>query len=125
MRCNILKCDSHIDKRGILRFCNDLDMSAVKRFYTIENSATEPKRGWIMHKKETKWFFPLKGKTEIKVEGLGLQRMSYLLNADEPAVLQVPPNNWFLIEQDGTAEVMVFSNCRIGEFVNDDFRRPQ
>lgn len=123
----------HADTRGTLRFCNDFDMSEVKRFYTISNSKEQPKRGWILHKRETKWFFPLRGTTKVEVaierseiaEGLrlGLQRMSYLLDASEPKVLCVPPNNWFLIEQDGNAEVQVFSNCRVGEFPNDDFRK--
>ena len=58
----------HADVRGSLRFCNDFDMSAVKRFYTIANSVDQPVRGWIGHKRETKWFFPLKGTTEIVVE---------------------------------------------------------
>ena len=117
----------HEDARGTVRFCNDFDMTAVKRFYTIANSAAEPKRGWIMHKRETKWFFPLRGVTEVKIRGEGEQWnvcSSFVLTADAPQVLQVPPGNWFCIEQDGTAEVQVFSNCRVGEFENDDFRRP-
>ena len=59
---------SHADSRGALRFCNDFDMSPVKRFYTIANSAEQPVRGWIGHKRETKWFFPLKGATTVTVE---------------------------------------------------------
>lgn len=115
----------HADNRGMLRFVNDFDMTAVKRFYTIANSAEEPKRGWIMHKKETKWFFPLKGKTTIVVQSVhdsGIEAR-YVLIADNPQVLEVPPDFWFLIEQDGEAEVQVFSNCRVGEFKDDDFRR--
>lgn len=141
----------HTDARGVLRFCNDFDMSAVKRFYTISNSAEQSVRGWIGHKKETKWFFPLKGRTVIEVESFGqdlqdeqdfrsrvlssesrvgidaegakgsLER--FILNENEPKVLKVPPGNWFKIVQDGNAEVMVFSDCRVGEFENDDFRR--
>lgn len=141
----------HTDARGVLRFCNDFDMSAVKRFYTISNSAEQSVRGWIGHKKETKWFFPLKGRTVIEVESFGqdlqdeqdfrsrvlssesrvgidaegakgsLER--FILNENEPKVLKVPPGNWFKIVQDGNAEVMVFSDCKVGEFENDDFRR--
>ena len=118
------------DARGALRFCNDFDMSAVKRFYTIANSADQPVRGWIGHKKETKWFFPLKGKTEILVESFnaevqgGREAESFVLKAEDPKVLKVPSGNWFCIEQDDNAEVMVFSDCKIGEFEGDDFRRP-
>ena len=146
-----------------MRFCNDFDMSAVKRFYTIANSAEQPVRGWIGHKRETKWFFPLKGVTIVETELMDVNRVEcidrenvdgrvervetcsgengedgyadnstcsarsprsrYLLDVSDPAVLKVPPGNWFCIRQDGDAEVMVFSDCRIGEYENDDFRR--
>lgn len=109
--------------RGALRFCNEFDLSPIKRFYTIANSAAEPKRGWIMHKREMKWFFPLCGITKIYIDSTP-RPILYTLDAAKPAVLQVPPENWFLIDQDGTAEVQVFSDCFIGEFKNDDFRRP-
>ena len=122
---------SYADARGLLRFCNDFDMSAVKRFYTIANSAEQPVRGWIGHKRETKWFFPVKGVTEIVVEPMDLAaknaevaKSSVVLAADKPSVLKVEPGNWFCIKQDGSAEVMVFSDCKVGEFENDDFRRP-
>ena len=117
----------HADERGTLRFCNGFDMTAVKRFYTVSNSAGMPKRGWIMHQRETKWFFPLSGVTKVKIRGEGegwKDCSSFVLSAEAPAVLHLPPGNWFCIEQDGTAEVQVFSDCRVGEFENDDFRRP-
>ena len=151
MNEELIQCGLHTDARGVLRFCNDFDMSVVKRFYTISNSAEQLVRGWIGHKKETKWFFPLRGRTVIEVESFGqdLQdgqdfgfrvsssecrvrineedaKVSYarfILNANEPKVLKVPPGNWFKIVQDGNAEVMVFSDCRVREFENDDFRR--
>ena len=123
---------SYTDARGTLRFCNDFDMSVVKRFYTIANSVECPVRGWIGHKRETKWFFPLKGVTEIVVEAMegfnaevqsGREAERFVLKAEEPKVLKVPSGNWFRIEQDGNAEVMVFSDCKVGEFENDNFRR--
>ena len=43
-------------------------MAVVKRFYTIANSVECPVRGWIGHRRETKWFFPLKGATTVTVE---------------------------------------------------------
>ena len=124
----------HTDARGVLRFCNDFDLSAVKRFYTIANSAEQPVRGWIGHKKETKWFFPVRGKTVIEVERFGQDLQDgqdcvgevtakFVLVAEAPRVLKVSPGNWFKIVQDGNAEVMVFSDCKVGEFENDDFRR--
>ena len=123
MDVRLIEGGRHEDARGNMRFCNDFDLTPVKRFYTISNSSEHPQRGWIMHKRETKWFFPLRGKTEVKVDGQGQQRNTFILDAAQPCVLQLPPGNWFLIEQDGTAEVQVFSNCYVGEFPNDDFRR--
>lgn len=122
---------THADVRGKLRFCNDFDMSAVKRFYTVANSHERPVRGWIGHKRETKWFFPVKGETCVVVEPMTnasaknpSQRKTFLLKADTPDVLKVEPGNWFSIKQDGNAEVMVFSDCKLCECENDDFRRP-
>ena len=126
----VLVGGSHVDMRGVLRFCNKFDMGAVKRFYTIANSVECPMRGWIGHKKETKWFFPLKGTTTILVEPMDsaaknaeVAKVAFLLDSGKPSVLKVEPGNWFCIEQDGTAEVIVFSDCKVGEFENDDFRK--
>ncbi len=130
MKPELIVGGSHSDVRGTLRFCNDFDMGAVKRFYTISNSVECPVRGWIGHKKETKWFFPLKGKTEIRVESFNAEEQRskeaevFVLDANESSVLKVPPENWFCIKQGGDAEVMVLSDCKVGEFENDDFRRP-
>ncbi len=120
----LIEGGAYSDVRGSLRFCNDFDMTQVKRFYTIANSADQPVRGWIGHKKETKWFFPLKGKTVIEVEPMDGGLAEFVeLDAERPAVLKVEPGNWFCIKQDDSAEVMVFSDCFVGEFENDDFRR--
>lgn len=129
MKPGLIQGGSYIDVRGAMRFCNDFDMSAVKRFYTIANSVEEPVRGWIAHKRETKWFFPLKGRTEILVESFNAEMQSgrgaevFVLDAKNPSVLKVPPENWFCIKQDGASEIMVFSDCKVGEFENDDFRK--
>jgi dTDP-4-dehydrorhamnose 3,5-epimerase len=126
----IIKCGAYADARGALRFCNGFDMTPVKRFYTILNSPEEPVRGWIGHKKETKWLFPIKGTTLICVESFNVESQNgssvekFVLDATAPQVLQVPPGNWFCIEQHDGAEVMVFSDCNVGEYAKDDLRRP-
>ena len=123
---SVIKGGVHVDARGALRFCNDFDMASVKRFYTISNSPEQPVRGWIGHRKETKWFFPLKGMTTIRVEQMSDSACAtrFELSADSPSVLKIPGGNWFCIEQHGGAEVMVFSDCKVGEYENDDLRRP-
>ena len=115
----------YVDVRGRMRFCNDFDMRPVKRFYTIRNSEEHPKRGWIMHKKETKWMFPIAGETIVycRTEGAN-EEHAYRLLANKPLVLRIPPLTWFLIEQDGRSEVLIFSDSGIGENESDDFRCP-
>ena len=129
MKPELIAGGVHADERGVLRFCNDFNLSAVKRFYTIANSAAKPVRGWIGHKCETKWFFPLRGSTIVKVESFACRPQArrleeFVLEANEPKVLKVPSGNWFIIRQDEPAEVMVFSDCKVGEFKDDDLRRP-
>lgn len=126
---SVIKGGVHADARGALRFCNDFDMASVKRFYTISNSQEQPARGWIGHRKETKWFFPLKGTTLITIKPMAEPICStcstrFNLSAAAPAVLKIPGGNWFCIEQHDDAEVIVFSDCKIGEYDNDDLRRP-
>lgn len=126
---SVIKGGVHVDERGALRFCNEFDMTAVKRFYTISNSQEHPVRGWIGHRKEIKWVFPLKGTTIIKTEPMSESvgdndSQRFNLSAANPAVLKIPGGNWFCIEQDEEAEVMVFSDCKVGEYENDDLRRP-
>jgi dTDP-4-dehydrorhamnose 3,5-epimerase len=125
MNTEVIQGGRYADARGVLRFCNDFYMSAVKRFYTIANSAEQPVRGWIGHKRETKWLFPVRGKMVIEVENFNrVDRVERVeMDAERPCILKVPPGNWFKIVQDGDAEVMVFSDCRVGEFEGDDFRR--
>src|SRR5690606_18659464 len=54
------------DHRGSIRFVNEFDMSAVKRFYIIENKDTETIRGWRAHRIEQRWFYVLDGAFSMK-----------------------------------------------------------
>lgn len=54
------------DHRGSIRFVNDFDMTAVKRFYIIENKDTETVRGWRAHRTEQRWFYVLDGSFSLK-----------------------------------------------------------
>lgn len=49
------------DHRGQIRFVNDFDMSAVKRFYVITNKDTGLIRGWRAHRIEQRWFYVIRG----------------------------------------------------------------
>src|SRR5690606_26768680 len=54
------------DHRGSIRFVNDFDATAVKRFYIIENKDTETIRGWRAHRTEQRWFYVLDGAFSMK-----------------------------------------------------------
>lgn len=54
------------DHRDSIRFVNDFDMTAVKRFYIIENKDTETIRGWRAHRIEQRWFYVLHGAFSMK-----------------------------------------------------------
>lgn len=125
VRPSLIVGGRHADARGVVSFCNEFDMTPVRRFYSISNDAASPVRGWIGHRTECKWFVPTHGATVIRTEPMdgACVRAEFVLDAASPAVLRVPGGNWFAIEQDGEATVMVFSDCRVGEHPNDDFRR--
>jgi len=59
--------NSHNDDRGKLLFSNNLDLSAVKRMYVIENKSTEFERAWQAHKVESRWFTAISGSFQIKL----------------------------------------------------------
>ena len=118
-----VECGEHADERGRLRHCNAFDMSAVRRFYTISNSPGRPVRGWFLHKRETKWFWPVCGRTVLCATSRPCESVPpppdavkrIVLDASAPAVQCVPPGFAFAIEQRDGAEVCVFSDVSLQE----------
>ena len=70
------------DHKGKLFHVNEFDMSSVKRFYVIENSLEMPTRAWQAHRKESKWFYVVKG--------------SFLLGLVQPDNWEKPASNLIL-----------------------------
>lgn len=62
LKPEVLKGFIHRDTRGTLSYNNNLDISAFKRLYMIENSPAQPFRGWHGHEFESKIFITLSGK---------------------------------------------------------------
>ena len=56
-----LDLETFVDDRGILSFSNKLNLSSVKRFYTLQNFQKNFIRAWHAHKKESKLFILLQG----------------------------------------------------------------
>lgn len=130
-KATIINGGTFTDARGTLRFANDFDMKDVRRFYCIRNGAGHLFRGWIAHKVERKWFFPLTGIIAIHVipvedfdAPLPCGKESIVaLDAASPAVLPMPGRFAFGIEsKSADAEVVVFSDRTLGEVKGDTWR---
>ena len=60
-KIKLIDADIAIDDRGELLFCNNFDMSKIKRFYHITNYNNPFIRAWHGHKKEDKYILVTKG----------------------------------------------------------------
>jgi dTDP-4-dehydrorhamnose 3,5-epimerase-like enzyme len=124
----LIKGGVAVDDRGVVTFCNEFDMSKVKRFYFLENHRQGFVRAWHGHRREAKWITVLSGVGIIAVAKLNGDKLElpqrYTMHANGD-VLYVPggyanghknlvPNT----------KVMHFSNMTIDETVNDDIRIP-
>lgn len=120
----------HSDQRGSLRFNNDFDASAIKRFYVIENQTTDLIRGWQGHKIEQRWFSAMKGCIEIRLIAIdnwenpskNLEPTIFVLNSEKLDVLHVPSGcitSIQFLEEEGILFVM--SDYLLGE-IQDEYR---
>ncbi|RYZ87126.1 MAG: hypothetical protein EOP04_12425 [Proteobacteria bacterium] len=64
---SLIRGGSYTDHRGTVRFLNDFDMAAVRRFYTITHDDTFTRRGWRGHQIEQRWFYAIKGSFELEI----------------------------------------------------------
>ena len=119
----VIEGNIHRDERGVVRFVNDFDMSRVVRMYCIE-----PKlgvvRAWQGHKKETKWFYAVKGSFVVKIVDMNTRLFDqYVLTELESQVLEIPGGNYngFEALEEGSV-LMVFSDFALEKSKRDDFR---
>ena len=121
------------DDRGQLSFANNLDLSAFKRFYLVENHAQNFIRAWHGHLNEYKVFFPVQGSILAACVKFGDPNNPDLtakidrqvLDASSPSALVVPSgyaNGFMTLSKD--AKLLVFSSSTVDESKNDDFRFP-
>lgn len=118
------------DERGQIRFVNDFDMSAVKRFYIISNSDVELIRGWRGHLVEKRWFFVLSGSFEFNIvkidnwvspaKDLTVDKLA--LKAEELQVFHIPAGYATAIRAtEPNAELLVYGNYGIEHASQDDY----
>lgn len=114
------------DDRGILMYNNKIDISEVKRFYTIQNQDINIVRGWQGHTIERRWFSVMKGSFSISVLKIGkinTEKVEYKLNDDGLNCLLVPPGYMTSIQDTtGGSILLVMSDYLFGE-TGDEVKR--
>jgi dTDP-4-dehydrorhamnose 3,5-epimerase-like enzyme len=124
----------HEDNRGRIGFVNDFDLHCIKRFYTITHSSTKIFRGWQGHKKETKYFFVVKGTFKIftiKIDSWNSPSSSLplkesVLSDTNSKVLCVPGGFVTgIMAQKSDSRMLVLSDRHLEDSLVDDFRYDQ
>lgn len=131
MDAKLIQGGNYQDARGQLSFCNDFDMSEVRRFYMVENANTSVIRAWQGHQKEQKWFYVLSGSFLIALvrpdnwsnPDPGLAATTYTLSAGTQSILHIPggyANGFKALEPN--ARMMVFSDFTMEQAPSDNYR---
>jgi dTDP-4-dehydrorhamnose 3,5-epimerase len=129
----LFKGDIFVDDRGIVGFNNELDLTGVKRFYTITNHTPGYIRAWHGHLRENKYFTMLAGSAIVVAVLISEDQNEYKLNwdiyyretisANLPTAFFIPAgyaNGSMLLEPN--SKLMVLSTSTTEESKNDDIR---
>jgi|SRR5690606_37781422 len=142
MEHKLIQGGSAVDNRGTIRFVNDFNMSAVKRFYLIRNANLDLVRGWRAHRIEQRWFYVIAGSFQfnlIKIDDwekpdrdLAVEQV--ILESLENKILHVPqgfatafkaiePNSEMLVYADNSLEHSKFDDYTfdLNYFTNSNF----
>ena len=121
------------DHRGSIRFVNDFDMAAVKRFYIIENKDTATIRGWRAHRLEQRWFYVLDGAFSmetVKIDDWSqpsreLAVEKAILRSEEQRIIHVPVGFGTAFQaQTPGSRLLVFADHDIQHAQHDDYTYP-
>ena len=129
----LYKGDIFVDDRGTVGFNNEVDLTNVKRFYTVSNHTPGFIRAWHGHVNEAKYFvmtsgsaiigaIRLKIKDDVMILDYG-EQYSQALSATLPSVFYIPAgfaNGIKLMTSDST--LMVLSTATLAESKVDDIR---
>jgi dTDP-4-dehydrorhamnose 3,5-epimerase-like enzyme len=126
----LYKIEKFKDHRGQLDFCNEFVLNEFMRFYMITTEVQGQIRAWQGHKVEKKAFLPIHGKTKIVLvpildfeKKVSLDPIEFILDSNNPEILVVPggyANGLKLLTNE--TKLMVYSNLKLEESKNDDFR---
>ena len=123
--------DIFIDDRGELKFCNDFEMTDVKRFYQVSNHKTNFIRAWHAHKEESKYVYVVTGALilgAVKIDNWDNPSKTstverFVLSEKKPGVLFIPggyAHGYKTLVTD--TRIMFFSTASIAESAKDDYR---
>lgn len=120
----LIKGNRFVDDRGIIRFNNEFDMTAVKRMYLIEPTP-HLIRAWQGHQIENKWFSVVSGRFEVQIVSIAdlSVKKSILLSEDQDEVVKIEAGfyKWFkAIEPE--SKLLVYSDKSLNDSLNDDYR---
>ncbi len=120
-----------IDERGDIAFVNDFQFEGVKRFYMVSNHRVGFVRAWHAHRREGKYVTVVQGAAIVAAVAIdNWERPSknaeihrYVLSAQKPAVLYIPPgyaNGFMSLTAD--TKLVFFSTSSLEESRSDDVR---
>jgi len=122
----------YIDDRGIVGFNNELNLSNIKRFYTITNHSENFIRAWHGHLYEEKYFLVTSGcaiiiACKLEIFGnnykLSSERVKVTLSSELPSIFYIPggyANGFKTLTKD--TKLVIFSSATLQESKKDDIR---
>ena len=95
----LISGESYKDDRGQLNYNNSIDLSQIRRFYTIVNYDTSFNRGWQGHRVEQRWFTAVSGSFKIQLILIDnwnepsniLNKRTFKIDNETLDVLYIPP----------------------------------
>ncbi len=120
-----------VDDRGSVAFVNDFGFLGVKRFYVVRNHHRGFVRAWHAHRREAKYVTVVSGSAVVGAVRIDdwdhpspdLKVHRYVLSAQKPAVLYIPPghaNGFMSLTED--AVLVFYSTATVEESRSDDVR---
>tara|TARA_Y100000588_G_C13795468_1_gene728531 strand:+ start:222 stop:680 length:459 start_codon:yes stop_codon:yes gene_type:complete len=125
--------DSAVDDRGKLNFCNDFDMKAVRRFYTVSNHSAQFIRAWHGHEYEAKFVYVASGAAMLaavkidnwKEPSKNLEISKFFLSEEKPGVLHIPSGYAHgSMTLKSRTQIVFFSTSTLTDSIDDDMRYP-